>query len=288
MRKIFAVLLTLTLIGCETTPDYYSTLEDNTINQTIDDNFHPTLTNPEKGRSNAGEIPQWISANDVDPPQNRSLLLVLKAPSTWTQNPGGYNEAASMGVFATNLDLDANSKFTLSVTLRWPEDQSTRQLCARDPAAPPSTTGWTITLVAREGGKDDTYDLSRIQLSFKSTGSNVDMRVQQINGADLNPDTNTTLVVPMKLPITPDDHWKLFCNGEPFTLKLVVNRADGTGTATIEGAGLSYPPLPITLTGQFAAGTGPTLTAAGVAVANAFSPGESVDVRVKDLKIWKN
>lgn len=287
MKKLIAVLLAAPLLGCATTPAYYSTLEDNSICCTIIDSFHyPTLEAPEKGRSNSGEMPQWISANDIDAPQNKSVLMVLTAPGMWTKNPGNYDEAASMGVFATNLNLDGNSKFTLSATLQWPEDQSTRQLCSGAAATPPP--GWTVTLVAREGGRDDTYDLSRIQLSFKSTGFTVDMRVQQIDGTVLDPNANTTLVIPAKQTITPADHWKIFCNGEPFTLKLDIDRAAGTGTATIDAAGLSYPPLPITLTGQFAAGSGPNLTAAGVAVANAFSPGETVDVRVKDFKIWKN
>lgn len=288
MKKIIASLLAAPLLGCSTMPDYYSTMEDNSICCTIIDSFHyPTLENPEKGESNSGEMAQWNSANDIDPPQNKSVEMVLTAPNTWSKNPGGYDEAASMGVFATNLNLDATSKFTLSATLQWPEDQSTRQLC-EDPAASSPAVNWTVTIVAREGGRDDTYNLSHIQLSFHSTGPNVDMRVQQIDGRVLDPNANTTLVIPMKQPITAKDHGKIFCSGEPFTLTLSVNRADGTGTATIEGAGFSYPPLPITLTGQFAAGSGPTLTAAGVALADASSPGETVRVRVKDLKIWKN
>lgn len=292
MRKIFAVLLPVTLIGCGTMPDYYySTLEDNTPNETKSDSFHPAFINPEEGRSNTGEIPEWISANDIDAPQNRSVQMRLTAPAAWAKNPEGFDLAASMGIFVTDLALDANSKFTLQATFQWPQDEGppdliTDQQC-RDPTVA-STTGWTVTLVAREGGRDDAYNLSRIQLSFKSTGSSVDMRVQQIDGRVPDQSANTTLVIPMKLQITPEDHRKLFCSGEPFTLKLDVNRANGTGTATIEGAGLSYPPLPITLTGQFAAGTGPTLTAAGVALANGISPGETVSVRVKDLKIWKN
>lgn len=286
MKKVAIILLAWPLCGCASY--YHSTLEDSGLCCTTFDNLHGTPQRPEKGLSKAGEDAQWLSAHVFDPPLSKSVLMVLKAPETFEKNPGNFDKAASMGVFVTGLQLDAQSKFTLKATLQWPADESTIRRCNPNPVVPlASAANWTVALVAREGGADDTYDLSRLQLSFKTSGPNVDLRAQQIDGTNLDPGSNTTRVSDRKQDISPEDHWKIFCLGEPFTLTLSIDRKDGTGKATIEGAGISYPPLDITLTDQFAAGSGPLLSTAGVALANAFTPNETVSVRVRDLKIWK-
>lgn len=297
MKKLIALLLASSFVGCSpqsknqsappeearqqaqpATPlasvpanlnaaDYYATFEGNDLGCCIvRDKFHKPPQALAEGRSNVGETADWIT-------KDAKLGMVLKAPM-----PIAANTTPSMGIFSVGHDFGPQSTLTISATFQ-------------KPVGAPSGKAWAVGVVGRTGGVDDTADLKRIVLSFRTcttglgpcAGAKANLRVFEVESAD--PDDPAT--VRLANVNIPDDVFDaIFTSGQPFTLKLFIDRKKGSGIATITTGTATIPPLMFNLTIFTGAADAPIITTVGATLANGFAQGETVAVEVNDFAVW--
>jgi len=227
-----------------------------------------------KGQSGRGEDPRWYTNTfNGDSLSNDKLEMVLKAPPY-----PGVDDTVSMGAFRPNLDFGRDSAFTLRATFEYPDSVTVGK-------------GWAFAIVARTGDAEhDTPDLSRVQVSarvrqpdpVKMRPRDIDIRFQEVDGDKVN--TLTIYNAPEG-----SAEYNAIKAGQPVTLKLVLNRKAGIGSAyvTIGTIVKSLENFPLTV---FGVNSAPPLTAAGVALAtdsdwqDADGHGE-IRVQVTDFRI---
>lgn len=292
MKKLIALLLVSTLVGCKpasvpgsggsgasgsVAADYYATFEgDNLGCCIVRDLFHHPAQALVKGRANVGETAVWST-------KDNALQMTVTAPPPAqipTDADGNYLVTPSMGVFGTGYNFGPGTAFTVSATFQ-------------RPVGAPSGKAWSVGVVGRTGGVDDSSTLKRIVLSFRvcTTGvggcknAKVNLRVLEVDGT--NPDYNTNSAMLASTNITDAVYDAIFNHAQPFTLKLFLDRKAGSGTATITTGSESIPPLTFNNLTIFKAdaGTDP-ITTVGATLANGFALGETVSVEATDFKIW--
>lgn len=269
MKKLIAFLLASSLAACSggsgpggsgsAVPAYYATFEGADLGCCIvRDIFHKPPQPMAEGRSNVGEMAALNSKDGL-------LQMVLTAPAPLQKDDAGNPKTPSMGIFGTGYDFGQGTNFTVSATFQKPERAA-------------STDSWTDTVVARTGGVADTPDLGRIQLSLRVKGGQAELRVQE----GLN-DATTGKLPGASAPVTGAAYDEIYKLGQPYTLKLHVNRQNGTGNAALT---TKTQTIPVDFTmGVFTQSAGDPLTTVGAALANT-GPGLTASVEVADFKVW--
>lgn len=247
--------------------DYYATFQGKDLGCCIvRDKFHRPARALEKGTGKAGETAVLTT-------KDGKLGMELTAPK-----PIAPNTTPSMGIFSVGHNFGPDATFAISATFR-------------KPVGTPSGKAWSIGVVARTGDVDDTADLKRILLSFRTcttgvgpcAGAKANLRVLEVNSAD--PDDPAS--VKLNSINIPDDVFNaIFTSGQPFTLSLFVDRKKGEGIATITAGTAKIPPLPFKTTIFTSAADSPVIKTVGATLANGFGPGERVSVEVSELAIW--
>jgi hypothetical protein len=267
MNKLITLLAASSLAGCNSgsKPDYFATFEGKDLGCCIlRDTFHKPPRPLAEGQSKADETADWIT-------KDGKLGMVLRAPA-----PIKPNTTPSMGIFSTGHNLGPGSRFTISATFQ-------------KPAGTPSGKAWSVGVVGRTGGVDDTADLRRILLSFRTcttgigpcAGAKANLRVLEVNSADPDDPANAK---PASVNIPSDLYDAISASGQPFTLKLTLDRKAGSGTAALTSGkvaiSLAFKPT------IFKADSGDAIKTLGATLANGFGEGEQVSVEVNDLAIW--
>lgn len=291
MKSLIAILLTSSLVGygsegtAQPSPakshpvesqggamplasaDYYATFQGKDLGCCIvRDNFHKPPQALQEGTGKAGETAVLTT-------KEGKLGMELTAPK-----PILANTTPSMGIFSVGHKFGRNATFAISATFQ-------------RPVGTPSGKAWSIGVVGRTGKVDDTAELKRILLSFRTcttglgpcAGAKANLRVMEANGAD--PDDPAT--VKLNSTNIPDDVFNaIFTSGQPFTLKLFVDRKKGEGVGTITTGNANIPPLPFKTTIFTSAVDSPVVETVGATLASGFAPGESMSVEVSDIAIW--
>lgn len=283
MKIIVALLLGSSLAGCcalgvncpappPPYADYQVALDG--VNDADDlccllhDNLPGGPQNLLKGQSGHHEEAHWYTNTySGDSLSNDKLEMVLKAPP----DPG-VEDTVSMGAFRPNLDFGRNSVFTLRATFEYPD--------------PVALKGWAFAVLARTGDAEhDTPDLSRVQVSArmrqadpaKMRPRDIDIRFQEVDGD--NAHTLTIYNAPEG-----SAEFNAIKSGQPVTLKLVLDRKAGIGSAyvTIGTIVKSLENFPLTV---FGANSAPILITAGVALATDTDWNETIRVQATDFRI---
>ena len=268
MNKLITLLAVSSVAGCSNSgskPDYQASFQGDDLGCCIvRDTFHKPPQPLAKGRSNADETADWIT-------KDGKLGMVLTAPA-----PIAPKTTPSMGIFSTGHNLGPSSRFTISATFQ-------------KPVSAPSGKAWSVGVVGRTGDVDDASELKRILLSFRTcttgigpcAGARANLRVLEVNSADPDDPANVKLA---NINIPTDVYDAIFTSGQPFRLKLTLDRKTGAGTGAITTGNAT-----ISLTFKptiFKADSGDAITTLGATLANGFAEGEQVSVEVNDLAIW--
>lgn len=139
----------------------------------------------------------------------------------------------------------------------------------------PISGGWATVLNARTGDESDLNGEVRVSAS---------LNVRPGEAARLNVPRGATSQTFVDLP--PAMYDAIFRRDEPFTIRLLIDRVSGEGTASLKVG--DFPVLSRTFQlSEFQANSGPDVEAVGPAVANANAPGQAVSVRVRDFRIYE-
>lgn len=148
------------------------------------------------------------------------------------------------------------------------------------PVGPYATTGgFAIGLGARIGAKDDLPLEPRV---FTTVNVRPNQLVRfQVPFGSAEP-RNTILPQDVKDAIFSET------DPQPFTIELIIDRKEGTGTAKLMVIDqvFALPPFPLS---DFLADGGPTITAVGPGIAvNSNGAGQTASVHVRDFRIYAN
>lgn len=196
-----------------------------------------------------GSAPAWTAMNGA-------YIIEITRPN------GPVNGIVSTGIFAVPVDFDSNAVVGAEATFVAPSGPHT------------NNARWATTVSARTGGVADLGPELRNAAALQVNGNTA-----RLNVVGASPSVN--------LPSMPQEMYDAIfdpVNPQPFTLKLLINRQSGVGKASLTVMNMSVSTQ--FQSGPFPAGSGPTITALGVSVANATAAGERVTVSVRDFKIF--
>ena len=279
MKKLIALLLASSLSGCgphpgpggvppptSTLPDYYAIFNGGDLGCCIvRDVFHHPPQALAKGRSLIGEIPVWTGQDNA-----LDMLVTSPALENTPVDAAGNPETLSMGTVSTGHNCGPGTAFTVSATFQKPYDSA----C--------TSKAWAMGVVARTGGAPDTPDLKRLQFTFSVKACHAQLRVREIIGpmdADLR-------LATINQDVSDADYDAIVKSGQPFTLKLFVDRKTNSGTATMITGTETLAALTFNMTYFTADPASEPLTTVGAALANCCNPGETRSVEVSDFKLW--
>jgi hypothetical protein len=264
MKNLIVALLAASLVGCAG-PKYEANFIGIELGCCIvRDTLH---TNPpqamQEGRSNLpGETAHLNTADGA-------LQMVTMPPVGVASGV-----ASTIGIYSTQLSLGQGTSFVASARFQSP----TREL-SYDP--------WSLLLIMRPGDAADDPTVPRLQLSLRTVqigapelqARSVELRVQEgPNAADAG-----------KLPgasaeITGAAYDEIYNLHKPFTLVLIVDRTNGTGSAFLTTKTQAIA-IGTFKTGIFTQNTGtPIITTIGATLANS-APGLLASVELTHFEI---
>jgi hypothetical protein len=261
------LLLTWCLVGCQVPTDYVGPAYEANL--------------PSK------DLACCIVRDILHTPQAQPLQMGQNKPgdfATWGENNGALkmalSDAGSMGVFSTGLNLGRDKAFSVSATFQNPV------VTDREIFKP-----WAIGVVARTGDVDDTDNLGRVQVTLQTKRigpladqiTAVELRIQEGSDAgntdklkDTNGNDASVLIAGPTLN-------QIFKSGQPFTIKLSVDRASGRANAILT-TGTKAISIDDAVLNLFNIDNATPLTVAGATLVNQ-EPNRAVSVEVTHFEI---
>jgi hypothetical protein len=179
----------------------------------------------------------------------------------------------SVGAFSTTEAYGPNSSFTIKAAFQNPIGP---HLAAENNGP---TNAWSVGLVARTGDEDDLATLPRLTVTLRVRNKTAFLNVQ---GVDPKPDPQ---------PISAAMYEWIFDMKRTFSMELYVDRASGTGKATLQGDGNLEIPFNLPKAGSTITDPSPILpdvpiTVLGATLTNCCSRGQQTTVELRDFEIW--
>jgi hypothetical protein len=220
------------------------------------------------------------------PAGDSAFKLGLTAPSHIDVDPitNFPKDTSSVGLFSTAVSFGPGAVFSLRVTFQNP--------CGPHlaPVSGGLSNAWAVSIAASEGDERDLGTDRRLWVTFRIKGKGATLNVWE-TGTDepLKADT----VNPAIYKAIFGDPETCGTGHKPFTLTLYVNRATGSGVASLAGPALevamsqdrNVKPLDLPFNMHLFGTSGPVIETVGTTLANCCSEGAPISVEVTDFQI---